>query len=207
VERTPRRKIRAKRSGGSKVIDRFLKYVSAQPSGCWEWTGVRNRWGYGMFHVASRTRRRDVPNARLSISAHIVSWDLHKHVEVPKGLEIDHLCRNRACVNPDHLEPVTKRENILRGINFAAVNAKKVYCLRGHLLAGDNLYDSGGRIKRYCIACDKERKKARPKKIDGYRKYQCRRCGCRWPCRTGSPVRCANPKCRATARNLEAITI
>lgn len=78
---------------------------------------------------------------------------------IPAGLQLDHLCRNRGCVNPDHLEPVTCRENLMRGHTVAAANAKKTHCNAGHALAGDNLRVWKG--KRYCIVCQRERQKER----------------------------------------------
>lgn len=75
-------------------------------SGCWLWTGQLNNTGYGLFWYQTGKR-----------GAHVVLWELLRGL-VPDGLELDHLCRVRRCVNPDHLEPVTHSENLLRG--FAA---------------------------------------------------------------------------------------
>jgi hypothetical protein len=117
--------------------------------GCWEWLGARTGSGYGVF------RRQP---------AHRLAW-IEAHGPIPDGLQIDHLCRNRRCVNPDHLEPVTVRENLLRSpISWAGINARKDICNHGHALAGDNLYrDPRGR--RRCRACmwasDKRRRAAR----------------------------------------------
>lgn len=71
------------------------------------------------------------------------------------GLQLDHLCRVRHCVNPDHLEPVTQRVNMMRGQGLAARNAKKTHCIRGHRLAGENIhtYDN----KRSCKKCHRIR--------------------------------------------------
>jgi len=81
-------------------------YIVNPITGCWIWQGTRDAGGYGRRW--SRTEGR-VQNA------HVVFWE-EIHGSVPEGLDLDHLCRNRACVNPDHMEPVTRSENIRRGL-------------------------------------------------------------------------------------------
>lgn len=71
---------------------------------------------------------------------------------IPDDLQLDHLCRNRLCVNPSHLEPVTCRENVLRGNGRCAANAKKTHCPRGHAYAGANLL-IGTKGERCCRKC------------------------------------------------------
>lgn len=102
---------------------------------CWEWMSRKTVTGYGVFELEGKTRR-----------AHILSW-MAEHGPVADGLELDHLCRNRACVRPSHLEPVTHKENMRRG-----KAAQKTHCLRGHLLSGENLRlnTNGGRVCREC---------------------------------------------------------
>jgi hypothetical protein len=109
-------------------MDRFLGHVIAAQGGCWVWTAHRLPAGYGVFSVGSRS-----DGTRKNVKAHRFSYE-SMIGPVPPGLVLDHLCRNRACVNPRHLEPVTTKENIRRG-----ERATKTRCLRGHLLAGDNL--------------------------------------------------------------------
>jgi hypothetical protein len=82
--------------------ERLLSKVEVADSGCWEWTAAKDPTGYGRFSVA---RSMDY--------AHRAAYKLLVG-PIPAGLDLDHLCRNRGCVNPDHLEPVTRRENLLR---------------------------------------------------------------------------------------------
>lgn len=109
---------------GSPLPDRFWFSVSIPltEGGCWVWRGHLSR-GYGQFRLGGVTR----PAHRLLYETLVGP--------IPAGLEPDHLCRNRACVRPDHLEPVDHRTNCLRGISPAAVNAAKRTCLRGHAFA------------------------------------------------------------------------
>jgi len=120
---------------------RFWQYVNPilDDRGCWEWTGPRRGKGYGCFGVDRR-----------KVQAHRFAYEMLVG-DIPEGLNLDHLCRNLICVNPRHLEPVTNRENILRGINFIADQAKKTHCKNGHELSGDNLISWRGH--RACKAC------------------------------------------------------
>lgn len=83
--------------------ERIRRYVEIDANGCWIWTAARNRGGYGIIGIELR-----------SALAHRVSYEAFVG-EIPNGLELDHLCRVRCCVNPQHLEPVTRYENVRRG--------------------------------------------------------------------------------------------
>lgn len=130
------------------LIDRFIKKVDFDgPDGCWLWTATVNRHpnqGYGTIWSGNRM-----------VAAHRVAWELSVG-PIPEGTTIDHLCRVRSCVNPDHLEPVTNRENILRGTNPAAANAQKTHCIDGHPLDGPNGHTTA-QGKRQCRICDRRR--------------------------------------------------
>lgn len=97
---------------------------------CWEWTAARYGNGYGGFRINS---------PRAIVYAHRVSYVIHKGL-IPNGLVIDHLCRNRKCVNPNHLEAVTDHVNIVvRGTGLSAMESRQTHCKNGHPLSGDNL--------------------------------------------------------------------
>lgn len=108
--------------------------------GCWRWTGTIHELGYGRMSVGNRLRY-----------AHVVSYELFVGT-VPEGMELDHKCRNRDCVNPAHLEPVTHQENIRRGA-AGALRIFVTHCPRGHLYAGENVYFYPGRNARQCREC------------------------------------------------------
>lgn len=145
-------------------IDRFWKFVRKDEQ-CWEWTGSKWSSGYGSFFVANR-----------KAAVHRVSYQINVGT-IPEGLVIDHLCRNKSCVNPDHLEPVTSGENQRRGyeagreprglgltakgerIGGALTHLAKTHCPQGHPYSGDNLYL--WRNQRHCKTCMRERQIAR----------------------------------------------
>lgn len=139
------------------VLDRFWSKVSCS-SGCWEWLASKTSAGYGKFRIDGRLHQ-----------AHRVSYELRFGV-IKEGMVLDHLCRNRACVNPDHLEPVTIRENLMRGISGSAINAAKTHCKNGHELAGSNLRINkcnGSRVCRICL--DEYKKKYEAENIERVR--------------------------------------
>lgn len=137
------------------LTERFWKFVPMVngADACWPWLGAK-KLGYGRIADSAS------PGARrgLQLAAHRVSYQMLKG-PIPEGLELDHLCNNRACVRPDHLEPVTKSENGKRGFlrgrrftSFAAENAAKTSCIRGHLYTPENTYRIGAN-GRGCIEC------------------------------------------------------
>lgn len=126
--------------------ERFWSRVAVTPS-CWLWTGSEWAGGYGRFIVGKKPH---LPHR----------WAYERLVgPIEEGLTLDHLCRVQLCVRPDHLEPVTQRENTLRGTSPAAENAKKTHCKRDHPLSGENLYINP-RGERQCRVCSNARSAA-----------------------------------------------
>ncbi|MEU8186009.1 HNH endonuclease signature motif containing protein [Micromonospora carbonacea] len=114
---------------------------------CWIWTGSKNHAGYGSFSIG-RARR---------VGAH--RWAYENLVgAVPAGLDLDHLCRVRACVNPAHLEPVTRRENLRRGVRTEHM-AMRTHCPQGHPYDEANTGRTG--TVRWCRACKRDRNRQR----------------------------------------------
>lgn len=127
---------------------RFLRKIEILDSGCWLWRGnLQPKSGYGRFWLDARTDRL----------AHRLSYSW-SGLDIPESLVIDHLCRNRACVNPAHMEPVTNVENVMRGESIWAKNARKTHCLKGHEFTPENTWTSKHNM-RHCRECARIRKR------------------------------------------------
>ena len=125
----------------SQLLDVFhTRYVPVTESGCWLWIGTCSSHGYGLLQKQY---------------AHRISY-IHFKGPIPNGLQIDHICRVRSCVNPDHLEAVTAQENKRRGEGIAVQNARKSHCISGHVFNENNTYirtHPSGRQTRQCRIC------------------------------------------------------
>ena len=145
---------------------RFAQYVSLQPNGCILWVGGLTAGGYGKFRTGRRGSR--------TVPAH--RWIFEQiYGPIPNRLPLDHLCRTRNCVNVLHLEIVTHRQNVLRGVSPAATNAQKTHCIRGHALTGGNVWIAKNG-SRHCRECQRlnlypsqaeKRSHMRPPRIPG----------------------------------------
>lgn len=134
------------------LIDRLADKFVFSPSGCWDWTANKQRTGYGHITIDKK-----------ACLAHRVMYEFLIG-PIPDGLTLDHLCRNTSCVNPKHLEPVTLRENLLRGNGFGGVNARKTHCARGHEYSEANTRIRNG-TWRFCRACDAEDHRERRRRV------------------------------------------
>jgi|SRR5882724_8773276 len=143
--------MKLKATEAKRFWSKVLKDCWLYPSGCWIWVGQQTEAGYGNFRYR---RKRNY--------AHRISYRIAKG-PIPKDMEIDHLCRVTSCVNPDHLEAVTHRENMLRGNTPAARNAAKTHCPDGHPLSGENLYIRKG--KRGCLTCRRKQSREHGKAL------------------------------------------
>lgn len=121
-------------------------------TGCFEWQALRNSYGYGLFNYKGKL------------------WIAHRlalqfsGVELKEGLTVDHICRNRLCVNPAHLRQVTSKENTHApgSLAPAAINVKKTHCPKGHEYTPDNLTKD---VKRSCKTCHRDRAREKYRKV------------------------------------------
>jgi len=130
--------------------EQLASKIKRSAAGCWEWIGARSGGGYGYVRWEGRAQR-----------AHRVVWSLLRGA-VPR--ELDHLCRNVACVNPNHLEGVTHRENMLRGKGVASTNARKTACPAGHTYTQENLVRD---TSRRCKECHRMKERRRNLRLTG----------------------------------------
>ena len=116
---------------------------------CWEWKGPKYSNGY--------TR---ISSGRNQMLGHRWAYEYFRE-QIPKGLVIDHLCRNRGCVNPSHMEAVTNEENLRRGAGYALVNGMRTSCIHGHEYTPENTYTEPNGIGIRCRTCAQTRDKKR----------------------------------------------
>ena len=128
---------------------RFLSLCVPEPmSGCWLWLGAMHANGYGNFKLGNKSRL-----------AHRAGYELF-HDAIPAGLDLDHTCRNRSCVNPLHLVPKTRRMNLLAPGSLSVVKrcAEQTACQKGHTYTSETLRILRDGV-RQCRVCDRERKR------------------------------------------------
>lgn len=131
-----------------KILDRFMSHID-KTDNCWIWKAYKNPKGYGRFTVSAGN----------IVMAHRFSYQIHIG-SIPEGLVLDHLCENKSCVNPSHLEPVTNKENLIRG-KVGEKNAKhhksKTHCKNGHEYTEKNTAywnrKTRGVLTRRCLVC------------------------------------------------------
>lgn len=132
--------------------DKFwMRVEKRQPDECWKWKGPISKKGYGVFNYGKNV-----------VGAHRVHFLMNGLIH--KDMVVDHVCRNRACVNPRHLRLVTHRQNAIENsVSFSAVNAAKKKCVRGHALVGESvrIRDSAKGPIRECLVCKRIRQEER----------------------------------------------
>lgn len=126
--------------------ERVFTYVDAFGD-CWEWTGA-TKDGYGVVGRGGRAAGNE--------QTHRAVWQMLVG-PIPEGLELDHLCRNHSCCNPDHLEPVTPAVNKARGFGISILYSKRETCAFGHPLDGRTRDSKSGKQIRYCKTCKREK--------------------------------------------------
>lgn len=124
-----------------RLPERFWARVQLSQMGCWQWLGSLRPQGYGYIRFDGE------------------QWRVHRLAytkligEIPESSVLDHLCRNRGCVNPAHLEPVPNRTNVLRGVGRTALQARQTHCIHGHEFTPENTYNPPGKTTRRCRTC------------------------------------------------------
>lgn len=136
------------------MLARYWALVDDSGDGCWIWQGLVGNSGYGRFTTARK---------HLAY-AHRVAYEIHHAEEIPVGMQVDHLCHVKLCVNPSHLRVVTPRTNTN---SQRKPRARITHCPQGHAYEGGNLLeytDRKGYTRRSCRACRTARNDARPRK-------------------------------------------
>ncbi len=129
------------------IRQRILKNSVPEPNtGCWLWLGDSVKGGYGRSAVKGRKWLVHRLSYRVFIG------------EIPDGLTIDHKCKMTCCCNPQHLEAVTMRENVMRGTSISKINAEKTFCSRGHEYTEENTYYYKDGRRECCICMDARNK-------------------------------------------------
>lgn len=134
------------------VIERFMRYIRISENGCWNWTGYIKR---------PYKPKKDLPYGHFSVESKPVRahrWAYEYFIgRIPKDLELDHLCKNTICVNPKHLEPVTRKVNFERSDAISKINGMKTHCKRGHEFTPENTYKIKNKNRenpsRMCRTC------------------------------------------------------
>jgi hypothetical protein len=126
-----------------KRFDTFYRRVEFKSGDCWYWRGFITKQGYGRVKLGDRL-----------YYAHKVSY-LVSVGDVPVGLELDHMCRTRDCVNPYHMEPIPGVTNMLEGVSPSGLNSRKTHCKRGHALNEGNTYSDPKKANRSCRVCQR----------------------------------------------------
>ena len=125
------------------TVEILSKRFIIKDNGCWDWIGYKNKSGYGQFSVSGYSR-----------NAHRIMWELTGR-KVDYSKQLDHLCRNRSCVNPNHLRQVTAKENTHGSLALTYLNHLKTHCASGHEYTAENIYIPPSKRQRVCRECQR----------------------------------------------------
>lgn len=147
----------------SDLKEHIKKRITVNSKGCWVWNLSLSRGGYAQTNIEGKSWR-----------VHRLSYTVYKG-KIPEKLQLDHLCRVRNCVNPNHLEAVSAKENLARSpITYSSINKQKKVCKRGHPFKNENLkvYNYKGSVRRICVICHKDISLKRYKLLDDKAKVE-----------------------------------
>ena len=145
------------KNDGKTPQQRFSERYTVDPvTGCWNWTAGINGRGYAYLWVPDEQGRKTLKSGR-TLQAYKLAW-IWRNGPVPQGCDLHHKCANRRCVNPSHIEPLTRQQHQRIGNTIVAINARKTTCPRGHLYSGKN--SKGSRI---CSLCERNRMRIKRK--------------------------------------------
>lgn len=145
------------KNDGKTPQQRFAERYTINPiTGCWNWMGSINGKGYAYLWVPDEIRNEKRPGKGRTLQAYRLGW-VWKYGPVPRGSDLHHICQNTICVNPDHLEVITRSDHMRKADTICGKNLLKTQCPKGHPYDKENTYTPPNRKARFCRRCERER--------------------------------------------------